>query len=270
MARRVNTTFLLIVALAFVLVVGGIGGFYYLVIHPNAAKLIAKGDKAFADGDYTEALKAYSRARGAQPNNVETYIKFAETLGRIQVDSTRVARQFLLEIIENWQAALRVDPDNEQVMDRLMDVYYQIARRYPQSGWLQQMYLDTRAVLDDRPDAMLARKYFGIAQVNRMRGFPLPEDEVQAAREHLEAALAVNSDDWDAIYHLALLHVFRARDIERAPASDPARVRELRDEAMRIVSDALAEKPGDPQRQFGFIEIAYVELDQPRRAATLL
>ncbi len=71
MASRVNTRFLLILAVALMAGGGIVGGLWFLQMRADATRNVRAGDEFMAQGEFKKAWKYYGRAVDKQPANLE-------------------------------------------------------------------------------------------------------------------------------------------------------------------------------------------------------
>jgi hypothetical protein len=82
MASKVNTRFVIILAAALVVLVGGVAGLAVFVSSRSGASYVAKGDAKMAEGDYTAAESFYSIAVNKEQQNVPWLLKWIEALSK--------------------------------------------------------------------------------------------------------------------------------------------------------------------------------------------
>ena len=87
MASRVNTKFLLILAVCTIFVVGVLGGLFYLQYRGDAERHIRRGDELMAAGDYRAAYRAYGRAVSKNRSSKEYLAKMTDALLQVEPDN---------------------------------------------------------------------------------------------------------------------------------------------------------------------------------------
>lgn len=254
MAGRVNTRFVLILSAVIVVLAGGVGGIAYYQSLTPIEENIARGDRNYEQGDYAAAAEQYGKALTKKSGNPDLMLKYADAVWRIEVEDVRTARQHLQQTLENFNKVLELDPDNTVAMERLFALQLRMAEELGVPVW-EQVLKQTNEILERQPNEMVARKYRGIAQVNRMRATPeMDIADRDRAREDLTLAHTAEPDDQDVVYHLALYGLIESRTINKI-GRDSRKAADLLVETRQLVNDAVRANPKDPQRQVNLVRV---------------
>lgn len=252
MADRVNTKFVILLITVLVVITLGVTGAVMIITSPQRA--VARGDEFAAQGQFDAAAEQYGKALKKLGTDVGLLQKYADSLEKVQTNDPKVATQFIM----SWLGAVREmvtrDPADEARFEALMTGYRKLAAELGQfTGW-NEMFDRSQATLSIMPQMVAARRYRGIAQVNRMVRAGLSTAEREAAREDLTAALQAEPGHPDASYFLALWYLQEAQELDK-PGQDVNRTKAYRQEADRLSQASLQAGPNDPRRIVDRIEI---------------
>lgn len=135
MARRVNTPFLIILA---VLVVGlGLGAFLFkkFLIRESPEKYVALGSAAMADKKYEDAVKSYARAVSLDPKNPSLWVAYGDALNQLSPQDV----EYMSRAQKAWASALAVDATNKPALDRMMQFWSDYANLDPSPYAFKQL-----------------------------------------------------------------------------------------------------------------------------------
>ncbi len=252
MASRVNTKFVIGLITVLVVVVG-LGGVYLFVIRPDTTKLIQRGDQYLAQGLTDKALDQYGRAIKKRPDDVGLLMRYAQVLEQAKTSDPRTARKYLRQLLSALHQTLTQEPNHAEAFEKLMGVYLRLARDLGDFESWKRMHDEADGKLKGQAASettVLAQKYRGIAQVNRMEGLDLTQEERDQARDDLLAAIEQFPEDRDVSYYLAAWYVLNARALERDPNADfQQEADEQYEKADQLSRESLASRPDDPRRQ---------------------
>ncbi len=193
MSGRVNTKFVIGLSATLIAIIIGLVGVWYMFVRTNPAEYIARADAMLAQGQYIKAVEYYRKARSGRPHDPNLMLKQAQALSQIPVQDTRTARAAIGQLIDLYKSVLEVDPRQEEAMRELGGIYLKIGRELNDlDAWGQLLSITNTATLSDSQN-LIARKYRGIAQVNRMFSIDIPDEERQKCLEDLQQVYAGKS-----------------------------------------------------------------------------
>ena len=257
MPGRVNTKFLITLILATIIPIGIFVCYWLYFVRINPDQLIARGDRYVSQGLYEQALSQYSQAIELLPEDVSLQLKFVDTLNDAKTSDPRTAKTYIGHMVRSLQRLITMQPHNLAPFERLMELYIRMGRDMGSFEIWQKMYedADTRLGASSAPEAiLLAKKYRGIARVNRMERLDFTADQRLQAAKDLETVLAQNPDDRDVAYYLAGWHILEARALELSGSTQERRDEHYQ-EADRLTLTALTTHPDDPRRQLDRVKI---------------
>ena len=260
MAGRVNTKF--VIGLLAVLVAMTVApfGYWYFFVRADAAALTAQGDELMSQGLVDQALTKYGKAIKAGANDVESLLRYVGAIEQVRTSDPRVARNYLGQMVGNLRQAISKDPHAPVPFEKLMAIYLKLSRELGDSESWNRMYEEADARLmrqsgtDNTENEVLAKKFRGIAGVNRMQRINLTQEQRDRPREDLVFVLEQTPDDRDTIFYLAAWHVLESRAVERS-GGDEDRVQQYREEADRLSAESLRAHAGDPHRQMDRVRV---------------
>lgn len=240
MATRLNKKFIFIVTAIVLLLAVCVAGVAYVAISGDAARQVALGKQAEAEGKLGDAMSRYGRAIGKDPRNLEYYDLFENVLLQVvpatQVEAVERYNNQYLQLLERRKSA---SIDNPVSWKHLVDVHRQralvIDPRNDMGVWADvQDHADRMASqfeYAEDTEGEAASQYARAIRLQAMskRSSLLKPDEERLFAE--DAAELRESDPsnpilWDAILRMAL-----ARAEEYAARGDDRRLEsELFDE----------------------------------------
>ncbi|MCC7204635.1 MAG: tetratricopeptide repeat protein [Phycisphaeraceae bacterium] len=247
MPARVNTRFVTILIVVLLVIAAGVAGAMRLL--QNEADNFAKAQELERSGQLADALELYDRVVRKKPNNYEWIIAYVDAMDKLKTADAYKAQETIRDTLSWLKQAITVRPDDSAAFIRFMDYCMRAAKSSGNRlGFWNTIYTEADARLSKRHDEDLARRYRGIAQVNRMRELNLNLEERKQAASDLTAVLEKNPDDPEATYYLALWNLIEARELERSGATS-AEIDEARETARALTGDLLARRPQDMQAQ---------------------
>ncbi|MAE66636.1 MAG: hypothetical protein CMJ18_20400 [Phycisphaeraceae bacterium] len=265
MAGRLNTKFLIILVVAVVIILGGGLGLYALAAYRSIEERMTEADAFMEAGEYAAAAREYGKIVH-KTNDIEALKKFFDATRMVKVAYGPPAHAAFNQLLGAINQAVREAPGDAEIFARNMEIYMQLGLELSQIGSWTQMYDRANQTLEAAPDMMVARKYRGIAQVNRMRsGLNLEDVERRLAREDLEAYLELKPDDVEAIFHLAVGYMVEAQYQEVRPNAVESEVRKLRDKGIALTDQARLLNPQDPGRGLDHIRVLLMA-ERPEQA----
>ncbi|MHC4446501.1 MAG: tetratricopeptide repeat protein, partial [Planctomycetota bacterium] len=196
MASRVNTRFLLILAVALMAGGGIVGGLWFLQMRADATRNIRAGDEFMAQGDFEKAWQHYGRAVSKQPANLEYVDMLHEALLRITPQTSGEAAELYMAHIETLGHRVRYYPLDAEAHLDLLEELHRFARFIGgQTRW--RRLADAADDMWQRVPPSDARRayallYRGLA--HRSLSTVLTDDEVLDAEKDLRAFLEAVPD----------------------------------------------------------------------------
>lgn len=268
MRGRVNTPFVFLLIGILTVIPLSLGAYWYFFIRLSPTELIARGEAAAAEGNWSRAAEQYYRALRARDNDPALLVKFGDALQKVEVSTVYDATSTLQQAIASYHKASNLDPANVAVFEKLMGLYLTLGRDLRDSSAWDQMLQRSQLSLAANPAFTAARKYRGIAQVQRTLLIDVGVEDRKAARADLEAALAATPDDQDVAVHLAIHFLAEAR-LQDKPGGQAGLAAEMRKLAVKTSADALGRAAQDPLRQVDHVSILF-EAGQTADAMRLL
>src|ERR1043165_2515152 len=105
MARRVNKRFLTILTLVIMGCLIGLWALQRTLASGNMKNKWARGDKLFQEGSYQEAKLEYGSALRTQPNSVEGWVKYGDTMHEL----VRYDLEEMGNDVKSWERALEIN-----------------------------------------------------------------------------------------------------------------------------------------------------------------
>ena len=240
MAGRLNTRFVMILAIVVVVVGGGLG-LIFLAAYKSTDERIALGDQYVAEGNYERASKEYGKLLhkvDSQSELVPVLVKFFDATGQVKVPAGPEANAAFQQILGAINQATLEDPGNLTVFQRYMAILTEV------NAW-DRMYDRANTSVKASPGMIEARKFRGVAQVNRLRGgLSLLDEDRQLMKDDLEIYLKQNPDDPESVLRLAQAHLVEADIQSHRPNVRSERLEQIRQIAIDLTAQALA---GDPE-----------------------
>ena len=258
MAGRVNTKFVVALIAVLTLLPVSFFGYWFMFIRADAAKLTKLADEHMTQGSTDQAIKYYVKAIAKQTDDVGLMLKYVQALTQAKTSDPRTARRYVGQMITMLHRAITQEPHNPVPFEQLMQLYMKLGRDMNDFGSWQRMYEDADARLlranAGQHEGTLAKKYRGIARVNRMERLDMTSDERQQAREDLVATIGAYPEDRDANYYLAAWHILEARAVKQL-GQQQEQVDSHYHEAKQITSASLDAHPDDPRRQMDRLRV---------------
>ena len=150
------------------------------------------GIRYFSEGNYEEAVIAFTAAIEIEPKNAEAYIGLADTY--INMGDWEKAQESLINGLEEAE-------DEESLRDKLSDMQCEIGEKHLEQGEYEEAIKDFQDALDYNPDNKAAKK--GLADAFEGSGEEhLAQGDYEEAEKDFRAALEIDPEREDA--HLGL------------------------------------------------------------------
>lgn len=196
MASRVNTRFLLILAVALMAGGGIVGGLWFLQMRADATRNVRAGDEFMAQGEFKKAWKYYGRAVDKQPANLEYVDMLHDALLRITPQTSGEAGELYTAHLGVLAHRVRYYPLDAEAHLTLLEELHRFARSFGgQALW--QRLADAADDMENRLPTTdgrreYARLYRGLA--HRFLSTVLTNEEVSDAEDDLHAFLEAVPD----------------------------------------------------------------------------
>ena len=260
MARRLNTKLLAILGAAIVVVVvGSIVAHFGYKRHVGATA--ARDARAFYEkGQYAEATELFPKAvrRRQFANDIDLMLTASDAHAKIEVSNFTEASKNMGHRIEWLKRAILVDPQDGRALQERLDLSMRLGRDAGHRSAWDNMYNQTDQLIKTYPNLILAIKYRGIAQVNRMQASTtnVSEDERKQARNDLE--VAINDvkffDDAEIAEYLAIWFSVEANIAKRNGATEK-QVEAMREEGLAISQASIEDHPDSVERLMAHIQL---------------
>lgn len=243
MPGRVNTPFVIILAVVVIAIVAGLIGLN-AVLSRSPAQRIERGDDLFARGLYESAADEYGKALSRDQTNYDAILKFANALERCRTNDRQKASQWVGMIRQAWTNAAQLRPNETLPFQKLIEFHSTIARDFSPAdpdAWARVQDVCDQALKVD-PAFPGAHKARGVAGVRRMALLNLPAERRQATLGHLRAALDAQPADLQTLLALANWHRLEA-DFQAKTSGQEKLVADLGKQSARYLDSALAAAP---------------------------
>ena len=267
MAGRVNTKFVVLLSSVLIILVLGLVGFYFLVVRKGFDQLVAQGDEYVQSGEIELALKVYGKAFHKTPNDLPLIDKFIHALMIVEANDAVEARRYFGQYRELHRIAAELDPTDNERLDQLYSMVVNLAQKLS-PAWYDWLYQLTQSKLERYPDNLIAMRYHGIAQVNRMSP-DMPRSAQLEAYDHLKAVYKHDPQDTEVASHLARWKLIEAHRLWRQRATG-AEVQELRDQALQVSTDSYEQDTADLNRCIRHVQIIAMLSEQLQNQFELL
>src|SRR5438105_15933449 len=117
MARKVNTKFVAISSIVFLILLGGAWGVWRWR-HKDPHVLIKRGDALLAEGKYEDAARHFATAASAL-KDPSLWVKAGDVYNRIAYDD----RENLPKAVAMWDQAVTIDVGYTPALNRLLNIY---------------------------------------------------------------------------------------------------------------------------------------------------
>lgn len=258
MASRVNMKFVLLLSASLTALAGGVAFIGYKALASNAEKSIAAGDKALAEGDADKAANFYGRAVFKEQRNAEYIKKWISAIEKRKPEIRQVyADAYRDQYMAALQALAEADRRNLEYARRLIDERWEFTTRILGSGLGPlESFVDSWETLmrsfngDQRAKDILGR-YRGLARAGILSANPdLAEDKVEQGMKDLDAAIAADPTDSEAILAAAGMEITRARRLKER-RTEEAKAEALEASGMsRLNKLAASDDPLAPRAMF--------------------
>lgn len=241
MASRVNTRFVLILAMVLALAGGGVVTLAYFMGlgRHTSEQLAALGDKQMAAGNYEEATKLYAKAVNKDQQNprvLRLWIGALEKLTPVQKQTyqDKYYREYL-PALRGLAEVLRTDaPAHRRFLDEVYTRHSRMGGSDVSELELIIKEVDTalKNFADNPAGAKSLRRYRGLARLGILTsGAQLDPEHIEQARADFKAALEADPEDAESAACLS--------DLDRILA---AKARKERDDAAsdRLIASARA------------------------------
>ncbi len=181
---------------------------------------------------------------GSQPDRATAYYHY--TLAHLyeQLAAEHMRREYLNRAVEEYEAAIKADPEASYIRLQLVGLYAKFNR-------LDDAVAEAQKILDDDPQNVEVRKLLGeaYAQYAFDRRGSIDQDMLSSAIEQFEKVIEIDPSNQDVLLQLASL--YRA-------AQNPAK-------AEAMLKKMLAAEP-DSSRGLATLGFLYLDMGDPQRA----
>lgn len=274
MAGKVNTKFVIILASVLVAVTGALGGAWYFATRHDPAEYIARGDVLMHEGRYEDAAQNYGRAFREDSTSPLIMLKYTEAVAKIPADTTQALNERVKQMLSFWDKIIAVAPTSPQAaeaQDRLLHYYHDAAGMFGSDVYWTRLYNTANDIVNNAsttdPAKAQARKYRGLALVNRMGRMEVDPPTRAQALEDLTAAQQAEPDDPELTYALAQWKLHEAQNVRRG--SDDQKADALGAEAVKLVRDFAERHPESDAAKMNLVRILLVSRQSDEAAALL-
>lgn len=269
MAAKVNTSFVVVLSVVLLAVVGGVAFTAGKLMMNDAGDLVKAGDEKLSEGNVKDAVKLYSKAVNKEKTNVAYLRKWIDAIEKyVPEGQLQYEQQF-----GEYQSALRqltkLEPENPDNAKKFLGLQYSLIRNnaFREADWsaiAEEADSAIKALGDTpTPDRDRLRRYRGLLNVRRVIESAAPDDKMlAAAKEDLNAAISADPTDAEAVITLCDLD---AREADKVRRSRPDEAKAMMQRVDARLDDFIAKNPGDPQAVCAVIQfdVSKVRSDMP-------
>ncbi len=256
MASKVNTKFVLILAMVMISLFAGVAAIGIFVIQKSGSDYIRLGDAKAAENDWKRAQEFYSKAVYKEQGNVDYLKKWRDALRKwtpeTQTQLDDAYGNKYLNCLRSIGVAAKTDlPSWHEYLGTLNRMLNMQA--FSRDGY-ENMVAQAEAAAKyfeggaTNPQADSLKRYSGLAVVRQMRENLLDErakDVMDKGLADLTAALKARPDDFEAARAIMEWNLVRADRARRSGQNDEAKA--FFDAAAKAASDYAAANPNEPQ-----------------------
>ncbi|MEK6702543.1 MAG: tetratricopeptide repeat protein [Planctomycetota bacterium] len=249
-ASKVNTKFVVILVAGLVALVGGGAALAYFFLLNNSTRLAANGRAALERGDYVTADRFLSKAVNKEQTNagyIRDWLKAMESL--VPETETAYRSKYSGDYYRAKIALARaLKTDIEAHVSALAPIHIEL-RDTPNdsngNSTVAEMVTSSLSYFEGSSDKkhQVLRKYRGLALLRSYdSGVNMKEQEIQLAKDDLEAALVADPTDEESATGLSLwweqtaLSQSQKQDFEASKAS--------KDKSRQVIAEFIAAHPG--------------------------
>ncbi|MCA9310393.1 MAG: tetratricopeptide repeat protein, partial [Phycisphaerales bacterium] len=211
MAARVNTKFVVILAVSLVVLVAGLLGVYLYAMQKNPSVKIEEGMRLLNEGRIVDAAKRFEQAVGRDRTNVPNIELWHDTVLKIVPKNETVNREFYDKHLAILKTLAQLQPGMVERQQAFLSELWNISR-------LSQSYDSFVTQANEHIAAYQAnggsgteldrlRRYRGLGNLRRMEVFADMDDDARAQTfEDLTAAYEADPTDWEAGLGLSRWH----------------------------------------------------------------
>jgi len=245
MTTKVNTRFVLTLAVVLVVLAGLVGFLGWQALTKSGEDYIKLGDAKAAEGDWDAAREAYAKAVNHDQTRVEWIEKWDDALLRTRPESVTEYLDRYNEHQQILRSLAAIEESNPQrYIDALDEQYRQTNVLGGVEEWQALEFAAQGAIDklggDEAPNAQQVRKYRGLAGLALMERIERSSDQRELTLADLEAAVQADPDDEEAAVGVFRWHVAEWR----------RHLRERRPETAQVVWEQSRDIMQDLQRRF--------------------
>jgi len=200
MAKKVNTRFVIGLAVAITALAAGVGFVGWKAITKSGDDYIKLGDARTAEGDYEEAAKMYARAVNHEQTNVAWIEKWDDALRQTTPESVTVYLDRYKQHQDILRSLAAIEITNpKRYEDSLQETYRQTEALPGTASWQQIEFASDSAIETlggaDAPAAQTLRRYRGFAGLALMDALDRSQVKRDQALADLKAAYAADATD---------------------------------------------------------------------------
>lgn len=260
MARRINTRFLIILTLVVGGLVVGLFAARQFLFKKDPDELVRSAEQKIAAGELNSAVYDLGGAINARPGDPELRIR----LGDLYVMMKKEDGDWQRKALGAWNSALQVDPNYVPALERLLRVHRQRTQLAPRvAGGFTDLKEIAGRLAKVQPDNFYAAGLEQRAVIESwLNGHVVPIEEVHSAVEALRALIEKDPGSSEHPYWVARAMMQLSRD------QSVARRQAVRDEALKLMEEALARNPDDASMHWrmGQLQSLAISLETDRDA----
>ncbi|CAN5681490.1 hypothetical protein BH11PLA1_BH11PLA1_20490 [soil metagenome] len=250
MASRVNTKFVVLLAAGAIVVCAALGGAYVYFGPKSSAANVKLGDQAAAAQDWDKAVRFYANAANKEKTNTAVLEKWIDALAHTSPKTQQAyTERYNAEYMTALKQLATVRRTDAAAHARYLGLQLEDFRRFGSDSAVWNEYLkrvedSLRIMPESSKDREKLRRFRGIARITMFAtfGIQLKPTEIKEAIEDLNAALAVDPKDQDAVTALASYYAWQAR-VDGVKGNEVG-VRENRAKSIKLLEDFIAANPG--------------------------
>lgn len=228
---KVNTRFVILLSAGAIVIVGGLSAMAYFIALRSASDLAKSGDQKLAEGSFEAAELLYSKAVNKEQTNIMALEKWRDCLAKWTPETrAKLEGKYTQAYVPALrQISLVKATDVGAHRAYLDELWGQMANIDPPRGMLDNLSNETTRILsyfkgspEDGAWTVL-RRYRGLAMSRAMTtSEDVKPEEIEQAKEDLEAALKVEPKDAECVLALHDWYLSQAKTAQERLQKDEA------------------------------------------------
>jgi tetratricopeptide (TPR) repeat protein len=225
-------------------------------------KYVARAEQLMAEGKYKEAGESLYEAIKIKRTDPGLFVMLGDAWMHLAKDDPEALRKGR----GAWESAVSIDPRYLPALQRIFKMEQDIERAYPQPRSMENVREAAKKLLAVDPADKPARQALHGMVIERWSaGVQVDPHELDEAIEGLTQLMKEDPTNSDLPFYVARTKIVRSEDARRQ--RDDAGAKQLTDDAIKVMQDALAAQPNNAGLLYRTSQI-YWYLASPARKGT--